>query len=115
MDLYELKLKKMVNLIKNMEERKALLDVENEIYASDQSLSKVVAFQKAQSLFEEALKYNLENKDELKMKLIDAKRTMDNDEKVAKYNSLYLIASEPTLYLEQKLKEIFKIDGENKC
>ena len=116
MDKYLISLHKMSDLITHMKEREQLFQIENKIYENDKTLAKVISFQKAQDRYNDALKYNLDNKDELKKELVNAMKIMNEDNLVSQYNNLYIIVTEPTLYLEQELHKVLYVKGDKtKC
>lgn len=116
MDKYDISLNKMATLISHMKEKEEMLKVENKIFETEDTLKKVIAFQNSQDKYNDALKYNLDNKEEIRKELIENKKIMDEDPLVALYNKLYYQVVEPTLYLEQELHKVLDIKGDkNQC
>ena len=113
MDTYSEKLIQMAKEILDMQERKELKSIEDAIYSSDESLKKIIAFQKCQEAYFQALEYSIEKKEECKNQLIHSKKIMDDDILIKKYNELYEIVTEPTLYLEKELHKT--LGGRGKC
>ena len=118
MSSYQKALSNLIESLNNRKELKNIKIIEDELYSNKEVLSLVAAFSSAQEDYNFILSHfkNDENKiQEYKNKLVEAKRTLDAHPLVQKYNDLYFIVTEPTLYLEKELKRILSSGDMKSC
>ena len=96
----------MLKEIKSQPERKLLLEAEQEIFNDKEAMDLIALFNEAQEEYNFVLRIfpSDENKKKEKQKeLYIAKKNMDDNEKVKRYNDLLIKCNEPLRYLEYKL------------
>ena len=118
MEKYLASLIKMSKTIRQEKKRQELKNVEETIFTSKETRDLIFLFQKAQEDFNFIISHfpkDEEKKDKYRTLLLNAKKNMDNNELVKKYNDLYQEITTPTIYLENELKKIIDNEDNNIC
>lgn len=117
MDL-ELLENKLVESVKTMPERKALKEIEDKIFSTQECLILISSFHEAQNDYNFTLKIFNENHELTKQKqkkLHEEKLKMDSHPLIAEYNKLLSICNEPLRYVEYKLISLFQKGAKHQC
>lgn len=117
MNNYQESLNDLSIVLKQQEKKELLHQFEEAIFTSKECISLIDKFQKAQDNFNFVLTHfpNDETQKEIaRSTLVKAKKAMDNNDLINKYNTLYNEICESTLYIEEELRKILSIEGENK-
>ena len=117
MELEELE-ELMINEIKNQSSRKELLNAEQEMLQNQEAMDLIMAFNKAQEEYNFIIRIfpnDESKKKEAHRVLYNAKKKMDEHQKVKKYNELLIQCNEPLRYLEYKLINVFQRKGCKSC
>lgn len=107
----------MISHIKNMEERKLLKEIENQVFSNDECLNLISQFQNAQNEYNFALKIFKDDQKIIQLRqkeLHQAKLKMDSHYLISEYNNLLIKCNEPLRYLEYKLFSLFQ-KGKKEC
>lgn len=108
----------MLQEIKGQPERNLLLEAEKEIFNDKEAMELIALFNEAQEEYNFVLRIfpnDEDKKNEKQKKLYLAKKNMDENEKVKRYNELLIKCNEPLRYLEYKLIRLFQRKGCKTC